>query len=569
MTDATPSRRSSTPSRHAPIPPAPGPSFPPTMDGAREALRHYFGYEGFRPGQGEVVEAILQGRDALAVMPTGAGKSVCYQVPSVLLGGLTLVVSPLISLMGDQVRSLKAAGIRGSYLNSSLNPRQQEVVMARVLAGWYDLMYVAPERLQDPRFLDFAARARVPLLAVDEAHCVSQWGQDFRPAYRGIADFVGRLPRRPVVVALTATATSRVRADVMGLLGLRDPLTQVSGFDRPNLFLHSFELTPKERERWVLGYVRDHAQQSGIVYATSRKRVDSLAEALREAGVPAVAYHAGYDNDLRREAQARFVRDDARVMVATNAFGMGIDKSDVRYVINCGLPLSLEEYYQEAGRAGRDGEPAECYLLWSRGDIRTCHYLIDSGDFPPELDEAERAALTQSRERLLGQMIGYAMSDSCLRARILSYFGQGSGTHVDVARPGESGVGASVPAASQGREGCGSCSVCCGRTPERYLRTRRAPGSFGRGARTRELPSEREVTDEDERLFQRLRALRKQLADDAGVPPYVVFSDATLRGMVRLRPQGEDELLQVSGVGQTKLRRYGEQFLDVIAGRVE
>lgn len=545
-----------------PIAPEPGAPLPPTMDGARAALRHYFGYEGFRPGQEEVVGAILRSRDALAVMPTGAGKSVCYQIPSVLLGGLTLVVSPLISLMGDQVRSLKAAGIRGSYLNSSLTPRQQEVVMARALAGWYDLMYVAPERLQDPRFLDFATRAQVPLLAVDEAHCVSQWGQDFRPAYRGIADFVARLSRRPVVAALTATATSRVRSDVVDLLGLRDPLVQVDGFDRPNLFLHSFELTPKERERWVLGYVRDHSEQSGIVYATSRKRVDSLGRALRDAGVPAVAYHAGYDNDLRREAQARFVRDDARVMVATNAFGMGIDKSDVRFVINCGLPLSLEEYYQEAGRAGRDGEPAECYLLWSRGDIRSCHYLIDSGDFPPELDEVERRALIQNRERLLGQMIGYAMSDSCLRRRVLDYFGQAGGT-------GESDGVASVPAASQVDGGCGSCSVCCDRAPERYLRARRVPGSFGSGARTRELPGEPEATDEDERLFQRLRALRKQLADEAGVPPYVVFSDATLRGMVRLRPQGEEELLRVSGVGQVKLGRYGTQFLDVISGRSE
>ena len=325
---------------------------------ARGVLRTYFGYDSFRSGQEEVISSILSGRDALAVMPTGAGKSICYQIPAVLLGGLTIVVSPLISLMGDQVRSLKEAGIRGSYLNSTLTPRQQEVVMARAIAGWYDLMYVAPERLADQRFIAFAQQVRIPLVAVDEAHCVSQWGQDFRPAYRGIPDFVARLPCRPVVCALTATATSRVRQDVSRLLGLQDPLVQVNGFDRPNLRLSAFELTPKERTRWLLGYLAAHPTWSGIVYATTRKKVDELAEALREAGITAVSYHAGMENDERTASQDAFVRDEERVMVATNAFGMGIDKPDVRFVVNCGLPLSLEEYYQEAGRAGRDGEPA-------------------------------------------------------------------------------------------------------------------------------------------------------------------------------------------------------------------
>ena len=369
---------------------------------ARGVLRTYFGYDSFRSGQEEVISSVLSGRDALAVMPTGAGKSICYQIPAVLLGGLTIVVSPLISLMGDQVRSLKEAGIRGSYLNSTLTPRQQEVVMARAIAGWYDLMYVAPERLADQRFLAFAQQVRIPLVAVDEAHCVSQWGQDFRPAYRGIPDFVARLPRRPVVCALTATATARVRQDVSRLLELHDPLVQVNGFDRPNLRLSAFELTPKKRTRWLLGYLAAHPTWSGIVYATTRKKVDELAEALREAGITAVSYHAGMDNEERTASQDAFVCDEARVMVATNAFGMGIDKSDVRFVVNCGLPLSLEEYYQEAGRAGRDGEPAECYLLWSRGDIRTCHFFIDNTMFPPEMTQAEKDGLLRNRERLLG-----------------------------------------------------------------------------------------------------------------------------------------------------------------------
>ena len=517
----------------------------PTLDDAREALRAHFGYPDFRPGQEEVISAVLSGQDCLAVMPTGAGKSVCYQVPAAVLGGLTIVVSPLISLMGDQVRALKQAGIRGSYLNSSLNPRQQQIVLQRALGGWYDLMYVAPERLRDPRFCAFAAQAHVPLLAVDEAHCVSQWGQDFRPAYQDIAGFAEGLPGRPPVVALTATATARVRQDVVSLLRLRQPHVVVSGFDRPNLRLASFELTPKQRRQWVASYVRRHAGQSGIVYGTTRRAVDELAEALQDEGLSAVAYHAGYDTATRAEAQERWVRDDVQVMVATNAFGMGIDKSDVRFVINCGLPQSVEEYYQEAGRAGRDGEPAECYLLWSRGDIRTCHFLIENTEWGEGVSPQEAALLQERRERLLGAMIGYAMSTSCLRRRILSYFGQ------------DQAVSATC-----------DCSVCAHETPDRYLRPARRT-TFGAGGRARPdvaTDADDRPAGADEELFQRLCALRKRLADEQGVPPYVVFSDATLRGMVRRRPRTEEDLLSVSGVGQVKLERYGVAFLAELRG---
>ncbi|NMF25018.1 ATP-dependent DNA helicase RecQ [Olsenella umbonata] len=533
------------------------------MADAEAALARHFGYASFRPGQAEVIRAVLAGRDALAVMPTGAGKSVCYQVPAALMRGLTIVVSPLISLMGDQVRGLREAGIRGSYLNSSLTPRQQVIVMARALDGWYDLMYVAPERLADPSFRAFAARVRVPLLAVDEAHCVSQWGQDFRLAYTGIADFVAGLPARPPVVALTATATERVRRDVVSLIGLEDPQVTVTGFDRPNLSFASFELKPKERVRWVCAYAAAHPDESGIVYATTRKRVDELAQALRESGVAAVSYHAGYEADAREEAQRRFVMDDARVMVATNAFGMGIDKSNVRFVVNCGLPLSLEEYYQEAGRAGRDGEPAECYLLWSRGDIRTCRFLIDRDDLPDSTPAAERQRLERSRRALLNHMIDYAQSTTCLRRRILSYFGQ------DVS---------ALP------QSCGSCSVCTGASPDRYLAPAATSHAFGHAAydgeggaldgartRSRHRASAREealdyvAADGDEELFQRLRALRKRLAGERGVPPYLIFNDATLRAMVRRKPRDREALLQVPGVGTTKLERYGDAFLEVIA----
>lgn len=518
-----------------------GESKTPSIDDARVVLAEHFGYQTFRPGQERIIEAALAGKDSLAVMPTGSGKSVCYQVPAALFEGLTIVVSPLISLMADQVRALKEAGLRGSFFNSTLKARVRPEVLRRARAGWYDIMYVAPERLSDPAFREFAAQANIPLVAVDEAHCVSQWGQDFRPSYQLIADFVASLPVRPPVMALTATATARVRTDITALLDLHRPVVQISGFDRPNLRFAALELTPKRREQWLVNYVRAHSDEPGIVYAMTRKKVEQLAELLRDEGFRAVAYHAGMSDNARSEAQHAFVHDDATVLVATTAFGMGIDKSNVRYVINCGLPLSLEEYYQEAGRAGRDGEPAECYLLWSRGDIRTCHFFIDNTEADGLSNEALRQVLA-SKERLLGEMIGYAMSDSCLRRRMLRYFGQDVRDLAD---------------------GCGNCSICDGEKASRYL----APERHTKAAkRIRHLREEDDFPphEDDEELFARLRALRKELADAQGVPPYVVFSDATLRGMVRRRPTTPEQLLDVTGVGNVKLERYGKAFLEVL-----
>ena len=529
----------------------------PTIDDARAVLSQHFGYQEFRPGQEDIIQAALSGRDSFAVMPTGSGKSVCYQVPAALLGGLTIVVSPLISLMADQVRALKEAGIRGSFYNSTLKPRVRPEVLRRALAGWYDIMYVAPERLTDPSFMEFAAQANIVLVAVDEAHCVSQWGQDFRPAYRAIAGFVNALPVRPPVMALTATATNRVRVDIANLLALRNPVVQVTGFDRPNLRFATLELMPKQREKWLANYLRAHPGDSGIVYAPTRKKVEQLAEDLRGLGVAATAYHAGMSDAARDEAQRAFVNDDALVLVATTAFGMGIDKSNVRFVVNCGLPLSLEEYYQEAGRAGRDGEPADCYLLWSKGDIRTCHFFIDNIE-AEGLSGQDRERVIAGKERLLGEMIGYAMSTSCLRKRILRYFGQDVTAFYD---------------------GCGHCSVCDGETADRYLVKERKAVKAAKPAKSERLskragalPTSRvrslreeddfPVHDDDDELFERLRSLRKELADLQGVPPYVIFSDATLRGMVRRRPKTAEELLEVSGVGQVKLERYGKAFLD-------
>lgn len=692
---------------------------------ALETLKRYFGYTSFRPGQDRMVEAILSGRDALGVMPTGAGKSICYQVPALMLDGITLVVSPLVSLMADQVRSLKAAGARPAYLNSTLTLGQQNTVLKRASEGWYQIMYVAPERLSDPRFLDFARRAAapgglgVPLVAVDEAHCVSQWGQDFRPAYLAISDFVSALPQRPVLAAFTATATERVRADISAMLGLRAPETVVTGFDRTNLFFGVEELGDKAKLVRIRDYVLEHAQESGIVYCSTRKAVDELAaelgRALGSVGVRVGRYHAGMAPEERRQAQEAFICDDMPVIVATNAFGMGIDKPNVRYVIHHNVPESIEAYYQEAGRAGRDGDPASCLLLWNGNDFRIRRFLIDQERDDDALDQEQREQARSNRFRLLGQMEGYCKTTGCLREYILRYFGdEAAGSPGHATEPAlvdpqtDVSTAAVLPAvrvraggtsgAVVASHGCGNCSNCltsfevedvtdAARAVVRFVAAR--PARFGKtviadalhGADNERVRSYhldemggygelaqvpavrvREIIDQlagrgylsisqgqypvvglgpraaealadcaddpsvagawaelaaagnldagvaregepftftikrraskratgrvrravdllreeaaldarprigdDTELFERLRLLRRELADERHVPAYVVCNDATLRGLTRRRPHSYDELLEVSGIGERKAQEYGEVLLEAIA----
>ena len=387
----------------------------------REALKRYFGYDSFRPGQEEIVSALLAGRDALAIMPTGAGKSLCYQVPALLLPGLTLVISPLISLMQDQVKGLNAAGIHAAFINSSLTETQIARALDLAAEGSYKLVYVAPERLESPVFRSFAAGADISMVTVDEAHCISQWGQDFRPSYLKILDFIDSLPRRPIVSAFTATATREVKDDIVCTPRLHDPKVLVTGFDRPNLYFQ-VERT-RRKDDFVIQYLRGHPGESGIIYCATRKNVDKLQELLTEYGFAATKYHAGLPAEARRKNQNDFIYDTAPVIVATNAFGMGIDKSNVRFVLHYNMPQSMENYYQEAGRAGRDGLPSQCVLLFSAQDVIINKFLLDKKDFA-EMDDEEADLLRQRDLQRLQTMERYCQTTECLRNYILAYFGE-------------------------------------------------------------------------------------------------------------------------------------------------
>ena len=593
-------------------------------------LKRVFGYETFREGQKETIDAILAGRDVLAVMPTGSGKSICYQVPALSLPGCALVISPLISLMKDQVAALKQSGVAAAFLNSSLSERQMDAALTNLADSRYKLVYVAPERLLTPRFLRVCRALTISMVAVDEAHCISQWGQDFRPSYLDIPKFMDALPARPRLCAFTATATKRVRGDIQRLLRLENPFALVTGFDRPNL--RFFVERPRDRMAALERVLSAHEGQSGIIYCATRKAVEQVCDKLRARGVTATRYHAGLSDAERRQNQEDFSYDRARVMVATNAFGMGIDKADVRFVVHYNMPKDLESYYQEAGRAGRDGEPADCVLLFGKADVVTQRFFIEKmgeeGDLSGEmLEEAKRATWER-----LKQMTAYCQTDQCLRAHILRYFGETSADLCEACgnclRPAElaDATHLALPVLRcvqeiNGRFGARLiCSILLGSKERRVQETGldRSPhygalrgvqrqilsdvidemiergylastgGKYavvrlgaraqaaleGEGVllRAREPESARPARglravpqSVDGDLFAALRAVRLRIAEKRGVPAYMIFNDATLRSMCAALPQTPEQLLEIPGVSEGKLRAYGDAFLRVIA----
>lgn len=387
-----------------------------------QILKSYFGYDTFREGQEELIDSILQGRDALGIMPTGAGKSICYQVPALLFSGITLVISPLISLMKDQVGALNQAGVHAAFLNSSLSAAQYQKALNFAKEGKYPIIYVAPERLLTDSFLAFALEADIKMVAVDEAHCVSQWGQDFRPSYLKITDFIDRLPKRPVVSAFTATATQEVKEDIIDMLRLRNPVMSTTGFDRPNLYF--CVQSPRDKYSTMVNYLELHRGESGIIYCLTRKNVEEVCERLRQGGFSVTRYHAGLSDEERKRNQEDFIYDKTPVMVATNAFGMGIDKSNVRFVVHYNMPKNMESYYQEAGRAGRDGEPAECILYYGGQDVVTNQFFIDNNQDNQELDPVTRQLCMERDRERLKKMSFYCFTRECLREYILRYFGE-------------------------------------------------------------------------------------------------------------------------------------------------
>ena len=387
-----------------------------------DALRDFFGHTAFRPAQESLIDALTSGRDVMGVMPTGAGKSLCYQIPAMLLSGVTLVISPLISLMKDQVMQLKAVGMPAAYINSSLTAAQYREVLRRAGDGRYKIIYVAPERLIVESFQSFAQDTQISLVAIDEAHCVSQWGQDFRPSYLKISGFIESLPSRPALGAFTATATAEVKSDILRLLELRDALSITTGFDRPNLY---FEVArPKNKTAYFIDLLAKYGGKCGIIYCATRRTVDTVCADLKKRGIAASRYHAGLDDGERRRSQEDFIQDRATVMVATNAFGMGIDKPDVRFVIHYNMPKNLESYYQEAGRAGRDGNHSDCILLFSSEDIKIAEFLIRNSEKNDELTEKERQIVARRDMQRLDFMTRYCETDVCLRSYILKYFGE-------------------------------------------------------------------------------------------------------------------------------------------------
>lgn len=598
------------------------------MSDKLSVLKDYFGHDSFRDGQEQIVDALLDGRDALCIMPTGAGKSMCYQIPALLFDGVTIVVSPLISLMKDQVGSLVQSGVPAAYINSSLSYPQFLRVLSNVEHGKYKIIYVAPERLLTDGFLDTCKKIKISMVAVDEAHCVSQWGQDFRPSYLKIVSFIKSLENRPIVGAFTATATNDVKEDIKKILRLENPFEITTGFDRPNLFFGVINSSSKDEK--LIDLIRERGDRSGIVYCATRKNVESVCELLCDNGFSAAIYHAGLDEYERRKNQEDFVFDRKNIMVATNAFGMGIDKSNVTYVIHYNMPKNIESYYQEAGRAGRDGGEADCILLYSPKDVRLNRFMIENSEGNDELTIEENEQIRERDFERLKYMTFYSTTNDCLRGFILRYFGGEKKAYcgkcsnclsvhklVDVTIDAQK-IMSCIARTGQRYGKTVICDVLKGSKSEKILKAElnnqstygimkevAARHIFGTIDFLAEkeyisadnetevlklLPKSRDVLFGRERLVMKkvensekvvkthrpevpvnselldaLKALRKGIASKKSVPAYVIFTDATLIDMCKKCPETPDEMLEVSGVGRTKLEKFGKQFLEEIA----
>lgn len=598
------------------------------MSDKLSVLKDYFGHDSFRDGQERIVDALLDGRDALCIMPTGAGKSMCYQIPALLFDGVTIVVSPLISLMKDQVGSLVQSGVPAAYINSSLSYPQFLRVLSNVEHGKYKIIYVAPERLLTDGFLDTCKKIKISMVAVDEAHCVSQWGQDFRPSYLKIISFVESLANRPIVGAFTATATNDVKEDIKKILRLENPFEITTGFDRPNLFFGVIKSSSKDEK--LIDLIRERGDRSGIVYCATRKNVESVCELLCDNGFSATRYHAGLDEYERRKNQEDFVFDRKNIMVATNAFGMGIDKSNVTYVIHYNMPKNIESYYQEAGRAGRDGGEADCILLYSPKDVRLNRFMIENSEGNDELTIEENEQIRERDFERLKHMTFYSTTNDCLRGFILRYFGGDKKAYcgkcsnclsvhklVDVTIDAQK-IMSCIARTGQRYGKTVICDVLKGSKSEKILKAElNSQSTYGimkevtarhifgtidflaekeyisadnETEALKLLPKSRDVLFGRERLVMKkvensekvvkthrpevpvnadlldaLKALRKGIASKKSVPAYVIFTDATLTDMCKKCPETPDEMLEVSGVGRTKLEKFGKEFLEVIA----
>lgn len=580
------------------------------LEKAHQLLQSYFGYETFRKGQKLAIETLLEKKNAVCIMPTGGGKSICYQIPALLFPGTTIVISPLISLMKDQVDSLMQTGVAATYINSSISSSEAEERMKDAQRGRYKLLYIAPERIISRDFLNQLKSINIPLVAIDEAHCISQWGHDFRPSYLHIQKMIESLPKKPYVLALTATATPQVRTDICTTLNIDENNIVMTGFERENLTFHVVK--GQDRDQFLKDYIRKNENVSGIIYAATRKTVDQLYEKFKKENYLVGKYHAGMGDMERSKEQQKFLNDETTLMIATSAFGMGIDKSNIRYVIHYQMPKNMESYYQEAGRAGRDGLKSECILLYSSQDVHIQRYLIDQS-----ADESRKGFELEK----LQAMIDYCHTEGCLQSFILNYFGEEKSPCLRCGNCTDTREKIDVTKEAQ------MVLSCIIRMNQRFGKT--AVAQVLTGSRSKKLlnfgfhrlstyglmkdKSVKEVSDfieylisEDlvgveygnmplifvtpngkevlldqrkvykkenvqvtsvsanDPLFERLRQLRKKLADDEGVPPFVIFSDATLKEMCRHRPKTDHEFLQISGVGTKKLEKYGASFIQVI-----